>query len=66
MWNNITAKRALTGFVRLAQLSPNLLRVEIAPIRIQPFTQTEQFGQRVRADIALWGGIARSVNAKAD
>ncbi len=43
------------------------LRADMMAKGVSPASWTpEQFGQRVRADIALWGGIARSVNAKAD
>lgn len=43
-------------------LGADMLAKGVAPLSSTP----EKFSAQIRADIALWGGIARSVNAKAD
>ncbi|MEJ8856499.1 tripartite tricarboxylate transporter substrate-binding protein [Variovorax robiniae] len=43
-------------------LRADMLAKGVAPLSLAP----DAFAQKIRADIALWGGIARAVNAKAD
>lgn len=43
-------------------LRADLLAKGVAPLSLEPAA----FAQKIREDIKLWGGIARSVNAKAD
>ncbi len=53
---------ALDKALQDSNLRADMMAKGVSPASWSP----EQFGQRVRADIALWGGIARAVNAKAD
>lgn len=55
-------RSALDKALQDRNLRADMMAKGVSPASWSP----EQFGQRVRADIALWGGIARSVNAKAD
>ena len=48
-------------------LQDRSLRAELLAKGVAPLTlESAAFAHRIRADIKLWGGIARSVNAKAD
>jgi len=55
-------RAALDKVLQNRDLRADMMSKGVAPESLAP----EQFGQKIRADIALWGGIARAVNAKAD
>jgi tripartite-type tricarboxylate transporter receptor subunit TctC len=58
----IRVRTALDKVLQDRALRADMLSKGVAPLTLGP----EQFATQIRADIALWGGIARSVNAKAD
>jgi tripartite-type tricarboxylate transporter receptor subunit TctC len=48
-------------------LEDSSVRADMLARGVKPlFLSPEDFGQKIRADIALWGGIARSVDAKVE
>ena len=55
-------RTALDKVLQDRNLRADMLSKGVAPQSLSP----EAFAQKIRADIALWGGIARAVNAKAD
>jgi tripartite-type tricarboxylate transporter receptor subunit TctC len=55
-------RTALDKVLQDRNLRADMLSKGVAPQSLRP----EQFAQKIHADIALWGGIARAVNAKAD
>jgi tripartite-type tricarboxylate transporter receptor subunit TctC len=55
-------RTALDKVLQDRNLRADMLSKGVAPQSLSP----EQFAQKIHADIALWGGIARAVNAKAD
>ena len=55
-------RTALDKVLQDRALRADMLAKGVAPLSLAP----EAFAAKVRADIALWGGIARAVNAKAD
>jgi tripartite-type tricarboxylate transporter receptor subunit TctC len=58
----IRVRTALDKVLQDRALRADMLSKGVAPLTLGP----EQFATQIRSDIALWGGIARSVNAKAD
>ncbi|MDB5847492.1 MAG: hypothetical protein JWP29_1244 [Rhodoferax sp.] len=55
-------RAALDKVLQDRTLRADLLAKGVAPLSLAP----DGFAAKIRADIALWGGIARAVNAKAD
>lgn len=55
-------RTALDKVLQDRNLRADMMAKGVAPQSLSP----EQFAQKIHADIALWGGIARAVNAKAD
>lgn len=74
LWYGLMAPAAtpkgIVARVRIAldkALEDRALRADMLAKGVAPLTSSsEQFSAQIRADIALWGAIARSVNAKAD
>ncbi|MCR6475632.1 tripartite tricarboxylate transporter substrate-binding protein [Variovorax sp. ZS18.2.2] len=55
-------RTALDKVLQDRNLRADMMSKGVAPESLSP----EAFAQKIRADITLWGGIARAVNAKAD
>ncbi|MGJ7541599.1 Bug family tripartite tricarboxylate transporter substrate binding protein [Variovorax sp. LT1R16] len=58
----LRVRTALDRALQDRALRADMLAKGVAPLTLNP----AQFAAQIRTDIALWGGIARSVNAKAD
>ncbi|MDM0086420.1 MULTISPECIES: tripartite tricarboxylate transporter substrate-binding protein [unclassified Variovorax] len=58
----LRVRTALDRALQDRALRADMLAKGVAPLTLSP----AQFAAQIKTDIALWGGIARSVNAKAD
>lgn len=58
----LRVRTALDRALQDRALRADMLAKGVAPLTLSP----AQFAAQIKSDIALWGGIARSVNAKAD